>query len=163
MAGPVTSAELRPQAVADYEAYVMAARESFRVRAHTDAGRSAGHPVGSAASGRTSAQGRIVRVSGGLVHHWKAATFVRDVTLDQVLAVAQAYDDCPTIHRAVRSSRLLGRAGNVFGVASRLQGGAGPVTAILDVWSVITYERSARCAQSFGVASEIPEVDNGYL
>jgi hypothetical protein len=164
MPAPLAGAELQPATVVEYEAYVAAARQAFRDRPRTDTAVAhdtravAGAPM--AASAGATVHGRIVQISGGLVHHWRATTFIRGVTLDRVLSVAQAYDDYPKIHRAVTFSTVLEREANTFRIASRLQGGSGPVTAVLDVWSVVTYERSATCAQSFGHAYDIREVEH---
>jgi hypothetical protein len=161
---PLAGGKLQPATLVEYEAYVAAARQAFRDRPRTGAGvahdTSAVQGPPMALSAGATAHGRIVRISGGLVHHWKATTFIRGVTLDRVLSVAQSYDDYPNIHRAVTFSRVLERDANTFRIASRLQGGSGPVTAVLDVWSLVTYERSATCAQSFGHAYEIREVEH---
>jgi hypothetical protein len=161
---PLVAAALQPPTEVEYEAYVAAARQTFRDRRRTDAGPADASRAVAASPGARSAaveaEGRIVRISGGLVHHWRATTFLRGVTLDRVLSVTQAYHDYSRMHRAVTFATVLTREANTFRVVSRLEGGSGPVTAVLDVWSVVTYERFATCAHSFGRAYEIREVEN---
>jgi hypothetical protein len=94
------------------------------------------------------------------VHHWLASTFIPGTNLDRVLTVAHAYDDYAAIYQPVVASRLLSRDGNSYRVFTRLREDAGLVSAVLDVWSVVTFARTAGCAYSLGSADEIRQVKN---
>jgi hypothetical protein len=161
----LTAAELEPKTVQGYERYVAVAKQAFLVRPVRDGDVSAPpwllpRSVTSSAPGSLSARGEITEVPGGLVHHWAGTIFIPGVDLSHVLSVAQSYDDYASMYGPVVSSRLLARDDNVFRVLARLKENAGILSAVLDVWTVVTYERSDRCAVSVGTALDIRQVRN---
>jgi hypothetical protein len=53
------------------------------------------------------------RVPGGLVHHWAGVIFIPNVTLAEVNAVLQDYEDEPSIYKPeIRQSKLIEQHGN---------------------------------------------------
>ena len=160
---PLIGSELEPRTVQGYEEYVARAKEAFLVRPHSDGDVSncpslSLREVTSRTAVQLPDQGQIAKVPGGLVHHWAGTTFIPGVDLDRVLSVAQTYDDYAVMYGPVISSRLLARNDRVFRVFARLKEDAGVLSAILDVWTVVTYERTGTCAYSLGAATEIRQV-----
>lgn len=141
------AAELEPRTLQAYEAYVASVRQAFLGDGPSPAG--------------DDQPGHITRVPGGLVHHWRGATFIPGVALDDVLAVAQDYDRYAAIHTPVLESRLLAREGNTFRVFARMKEGGGMVTAVLDVWSEVTYVRGAGEVRALGEARVIRQLEDG--
>lgn len=162
---PATAAHLEPRTVAAYEQYVEQARDSFltRVRSDEELSRATNMPVRRVTfntATESSPQGRIVKIPGGLIHHWTAVTFMPGVGMDRVLAVAQAYDNYAAIYAPVITARLLEHDGDTFRVFARIKEDTGVVSAVLDVWTVVTYNQTKACAHSLSDASEIRQVKN---
>ncbi len=62
-----------------------------------------------------------VKISNGLVHDWVGAAFVPDVTVEQVLALVQNYDNHKSIYAPeVMDSKLVSHDGNDFKIFLRL-------------------------------------------
>jgi hypothetical protein len=156
-AGPAAadagSGALQPRTAAAYDAYVAAAEAAFLKRA-----RAIDAVAPAAAADGASASGRIVRVPGGLVHHWRGSIHVPGVALERVIDTAQRYDAYARMYDPVTESRLLDRDGDRFRVLTRVRGSAGGVSAVLQVRSVVRYERQAASAFSVGAAEDIREV-----
>ena len=160
----VRGAELEERTRRAYDVHAAQARQLFLKDVSADGSR-VGEPAPEALlqAGRVVAgPGRedgIVGVPGGLVHHWVGAVFIPDVTLDDVLDLAQTYAEYSVIYESVVASRFLGREGDTLRVLLRLEERAGIVSAVLDVWSAVRYVRvnSAR-AYSLSGATEIREV-----
>jgi len=123
-------ARMKPQTLAAFEAYVAAVQEVFLAADHT--GTVLPRP------------GAIVRVPGGLVHHWTGAIMIPGVGLDDVLAVSQDYGHYADVHTPVLQSQLLERDGNRFYIRMRMRSDAGPLSAVLDAWSTVTYLATER-------------------
>lgn len=140
------AADLQPATVRAYESYVEQARAAF--------------VAGTTEAELPSPQGRTSRIAGGLIHHWRAAIFIPGVGLDRVLATAQAYENYAAIYQAVLVSRLVERDGSHYRVFARVKEDAGIVSAVLDVWSAVTYQRTEDCAYSVSEAQEIREVEH---
>jgi hypothetical protein len=162
---PATAAHLEPRTLEAYELYVERARDSFLTRVRSDEQQSSAtnmsvRRVTFNTAAESSPQGRIVKIPGGLIHHWTAATFMPGVDLDRVLAVAQAYDNYAAIYAPVVTARLLEHEGDTFRVFARIREEAGMVSAVLDVWTVVTYSQTTACAHSLGAASDIRQVKN---
>jgi hypothetical protein len=162
---PATAAHLEPRTLAAYEQYVEQARDSFltRVRSDEELSRATNTSVRRVTfhtAAESSPQGRIVKIPGGLIHHWTAVTFIPGVGLERVLAVAQAYDRYAAIYAPVMTARLLEHEGDTFRVFARIKEEAGVVSAVLDVWTVVTYGQTTACAHSLGAASDIRQVKN---
>lgn len=61
---------------------------------------------------------------------------------------------------AVPDHQWLERDTNTFRVFARVKEDAGGLSAILDVWTVVTYDKMGKCAHSLGAAHEIRQVKN---
>jgi hypothetical protein len=152
-AGVGGSSTLLPRTAAAYDAYVAHAETAFLARARS------GEAAAPAAAGAGPAPaGRIVRIAGGLVHHWRGSIYVPGVALEHVIATAQRYDAYARIYDPVTESRLLDRDGDRFRVLTRVRGSAGGVSAVLQVRSTVRYERLATSAFSIGASEDIREV-----
>jgi len=147
-------ANLQPRTTGAYEAYVASAEVAFLTRVRS------GEPVAQAAGASIVGQttdGRIVKVPNGLVHHWRGAIHVPGVGLERVIATAQRYDAYTRMYKSVVEARLLHRDGDRFCVLTRLRGSGGGMTVVLEVRSVIRYERQATAVYSLGVSQDIQE------
>lgn len=122
---PGEPAEPKAGTIEAFDAYAAQVRQDFLAADH--AGATPPRP------------GAIVRVPGGLVHHWSSAVVIPDVSLEQVLAVAQDYEHYAAIHTPVLQSQLIERQGNTFRIRVRMKSDAGLLSAVLDSWSVVTY------------------------
>jgi hypothetical protein len=128
---------------------------------------------------QTRDAGREIDCPGGMIHHWLATAFVPGVTLQQVLAVSQDYDNYQNIYRPdVQRSKLLRREGDRFEVYLRFYKKT-IVTVVLNTESVVRYfllgegrahtqSHSTRIAQvdSSGTPEEREKpvgIDSGYL
>lgn len=83
----------------------------------------------------------ILNVPGGLIHHWAGAIFVEGATLDDLLAIVQAYDDYPRIHPPVLRAELLERHDETSRIFMRLRKSTKFVTAVFDTWWTVVYHR----------------------
>lgn len=122
---PASSDGPKAGTIEAFDAYVAQAREVFLAADHASA--TVGRP------------GAIVKVPGGLVHHWHGVVAIPGVTLQDVLAVAKDYDRYAAIHTPVIRSELLERQGDTFYIRVRMKSDAGLLSAVLDAWSVVTY------------------------
>ena len=163
---PSAAAELQPRTAEAYDEYVAAAERAFleRSRHELELARDA-VPEMRLVHARIeppprSAAGRMVKVPGGLIHHWRGTIFITGVSLDQVLAVSQGYDRYTKIHPRLLASRLIERRGDTFHIQTRVREDAGMVSAVLDVWSAVDYQRSGAYAHAMGRAREIRQVRN---
>jgi hypothetical protein len=154
-AGGPDAGTLRPPTTAAYDAYVAAVEAAFLARAR------AAVPVDGAVPGsppRCPTHGRLVEVAHGLVHHWRSTIHIPNVGLDEVLATAQRYDAYARMYAPILESRLLARDEHRFEVLTRLRGSAGPVTVVLEIRSVVRYERGPASAGGGGASEHITEV-----
>lgn len=138
------AAEVEPRTLEAYESYVASVRQAF---------------LGDGAPADLR-PGRIIKVPGGLVHHWRGAVVIPGVGLDQALAVAQDYDRYAEVHTPVIQSRLLEREGNTYRIFTRVKEGGGMVTAVLDVWSVVTYLPGPGEVRTIGEARMIRQLED---
>jgi hypothetical protein len=153
---PAAAAELQPQTTLAYDAYLDGVRRAFLARARSLVAPSPSTGVLSAGPARDDG---IINVPGGLVHHWKAAAFIRRATLRQGLDVSSAFANYHAVYKAVIRSRLLGRNGDAYTVLMRLEGGEAGVHAVLDVRSTVEYVYpSSGVALAFSHADKIREV-----
>lgn len=103
----------------------------------------------------------ILKVPNGLVHHWRGAAFIPGVTLADVLAVARSYDEYSTIYDSIVASQLVAQRGNTYETAMRISKSEGPVSAVLDIHSTVTYVTvTSRRTFSVSVANGISEIRN---
>ncbi|MGB6431489.1 MAG: hypothetical protein WBF06_12955 [Candidatus Acidiferrales bacterium] len=127
----------------------------------------------------TSAPGAEISTPGALIHHWVGTVFIPGVTLQQVLAVVQDYDQHQQYYQPeVERSKLLARAGDDFKVYYRLKQ-TDILTVVLDTEYQIHYERldanhETSCSYSTRVAEIVrpgtpreralsPNDDHGFL
>ena len=153
---PAAAAELQGQTSLAYDSYLNGVRQAFLARARPIVAPSP--PSGVLSAGPARDDG-ISSVPGGLVHHWRAAAFIRGATLRQGLDVSSAFANYHAVYKAVIRSRLLGRNGDKYTVLMRLEEGEAGVRAVLDVRSTVEYVYpSSGVALAFSHADEIREV-----
>jgi hypothetical protein len=103
----------------------------------------------------------IIELPGGLAHHWRASAFIPHVDVQQVLAMAQCYEQYARIYAPVIASRLLARHRNTFQTFMRISKGVGPVSAVLDVRSTVRYVKvSDDRVYALSSADRIGEVEH---
>jgi hypothetical protein len=156
------AAELKPATSRAYDSYVEQARRAFVARVAAPHVSLVDSERKDAVAGEADIRepfGQTLRIPGGVVHHWRGAIFIPGVRLEQVLTTAQTYENYAVIYEAVLASKLLSRDGNRFQVFARLKEDAGIVSAVLDVWSAVTYERAGDCAYSLSEARDIRQVE----
>jgi len=146
LATPDGDGKMKPDTLAAFEAYVADVRGAFLVADHT---------------GSTPATpGAIVKVSGGLVHHWTGAVEIPEVGLAHVLAVSQDYDRYAEVHTPVLQSELIERDGDRFRIRVRMKSDAGPLSAVLDVWSTVTYLATGRGMRVLSETRNVRQLDS---
>lgn len=159
------SAELQPPTVQAFDRYAEDAERAFLQRSFDGLELTRAEPSGvrlvhARADTPPSADGRMIKIPGGIIHHWRGTAFIPGVGLDQVLAVSQAYDDYTRVHPRLLSARLLAREGGTFRLLTRVREDAGVVSAVLDIWSIVEYERGEGYAHALGRAHDIRQVKN---
>lgn len=158
MRHPAAAAELQERTSRAYDAYLDAARRAFASRPRSVV--APAPPSGVLAAGPAHDDG-IIGVPGGLVHHWRAAAFIRGATLRQSLDVSWAFENYAAVYKAVVASQLLGRDGDRYRVLMRVEEGEAGVRAVLDVRSTVEYVYpSAGVALALSQADEIRQVEN---
>lgn len=148
------AADLEPETVAAYEKYIAGATRDFTPPTHEDvrprrmewtspqlrARLRAGEVV--ARPGRDDG---ILKVPDGLVHHWRAAIFIPDVTLARVLAVVQDYGSYAAVYDWVIDSARLRDVREPdrdrYWVLLRIKRKAGMVSSTVDLWTAIEYRQ----------------------
>jgi hypothetical protein len=137
----VVAAELEEQTTRAYVEYVAQARLKFLNRVHDRPESTSGAKLGQDGqiTARPGAQDGIVSVPGGLVHHWRGATFLPGVTMKEALGVSHDYADYAEIYTPIVGSRFLGRDGDKYRALLRLKESAGGISAVLDVTLDIQY------------------------
>ena len=155
---PAAAAELQTRTSVAFDAYVNEARRAFMSRTRPIAAPAPSSGVPSAGPAREDG---IISVPDGLVHHWRAAAFIRGTTLRQGLDVSSAFADYHAIYMAVVGSRVLARNGDRYSVLMRLEEGEAGLRAVLDVRSTVEYQYPrAGTALAFSHADEIRQVEN---
>jgi len=86
----------------------------------------------------------ILNVPGGLIHHWIAAAFMKDVALEEMLEIVRSYDDYPRIHPPVVRAELISQDGETHRVFMRLEKSTRFVTAVLDTWWLTRHQRPSQ-------------------
>jgi hypothetical protein len=122
---PAAAAELRPETVQGFNRYVAAyetqsasglflwidgnSAEQRRARELARTGRLVMEPI------RIRSGGREIDIPDGIVHHWLGTVFIPGATVDQGLALLQAYDRHGDIYKpAIARSHLIARDGDTF-------------------------------------------------
>jgi hypothetical protein len=154
------AAELQARTIQAYDAYLEQARRAFLSR--VESGRT---DVQQGASGLLSAgpakEDGIVRLPGGLVHHWVSRAFVRGITLREAVAVSSAFASYRTIYKAIVSSELLAREGDTYRVLTRVKEGEAGISAVLQILSTGQYfYPTTRTAYALSHSHEVREVKN---
>ena len=152
---------LRPETVAAYN--VMAARVERRFVAEARRGTPAitSTLLNGEITVAPATDDGILKVPGGLLHHWRGAAFIPGVTLADVLRIARSYDAYAGIYDSVVASRLVAHRGNTHETLMRIAKSEGPVAAVLDIHSTVTYETvTSQRAFSVSVANRISEIRN---
>lgn len=145
------AAELKPETAQAYDRHITAVRDRFvaaeagpfwieqqpaTVRARLRAGEVIAWP---------GEGDGIVHVPDGLIHDWRAATFVPGASLDKVLATTEDYAHYSRIYGWVVRSGLLSHqrenGDDRFRVFLRLKESAHFVTGVLDLWTVVDYRQ----------------------
>jgi hypothetical protein len=170
-AGAVAAADLRPEAVEGWKAYVQTV-ERRRQEERAKPGRFLALDFSPASKDERRAVlsgGRLVRrvsIGGGeeaievpaaLVHHWRGAVLVRGTTVEQLLGRLQAG---PPPQRDVLKASVLDRGNDTMKVFLRLQR-TKIVTVVYDTEHVVRFERlNARQAASSSVATRIAQLEH---
>jgi hypothetical protein len=151
------AAELTSETNHAYDAYVKEARQAFlsRVQRMGDAK----HTVEQRA--RPGRDGGILKIPGGLLHHWIGAMIVPHATVQRAIDVSASYSTYTAIYKEVIACRLVARDGDTYHVVMRLRDSAGGLTAVLEVHATIQYVRmNEHQAYSISHSDEIHEVEN---
>jgi hypothetical protein len=154
---------VQPRTGAAYESYLRNAEAAFLARVRGERPPRTPTADDSAGIPDDGPQGRIVRVPGGLVHHWRGAIHIPGADLPRVLAVAQDYGSYHQVYPRVIEARLLHREGDRFVIVTRIKESAGIVSAVLQLRSVVSYRRFATQAYSLSTTEEIREVFHSGL
>lgn len=83
----------------------------------------------------------ITDIPKGLLHHWRAATFIPNITLDRLLSIVQDYAAYSDMYKWLTASELVGKDGDRYRTFFRVRQSAGVVTGVIDVWMVTNYRR----------------------
>lgn len=161
MASAASAADLTDAAIRAYDEYFAAARQVFVALAVAEP---SSRPEGDTTravrgAARPGSEDGILSRPGGLVHHWRGEIFLPGVTLDQVLAISQAYADYPRIFTPVRAATVLPPTDQALHVQFRMKASSGGFSATLDVRSRIQWVRvDERRAYVVSSSEEIREV-----
>lgn len=155
---PAADAELKEQTVRAYELYLEDAERAFVTRPPRTVSTDAGRGQDTVSAGPAHEDG-IIKVPGGLVHHWSGRAFVPARRLADLVAVSRAYADYPSIYRAVLASSVLDDSGDTVRVQMRIKESAGGLSAVLEIRSTVRYAQpSPDRAVVLSSADEIREV-----
>jgi hypothetical protein len=120
--------------------------------------------AGEVITGRLQAsdQGQPLSVPGGLIHHWLGTIFIPGVTLAQIIAFVEDYDNQYKFYAPdVQQSKVIEREGDRFKLFLRLRK-TKVVTVILNTEYDVKYTRlDADRATSDSRSTRIAEVENG--
>jgi hypothetical protein len=163
---PVPTAELRDETASAYTEYLGGVRTWFDERARSGGSFSditdLTHSVRNGqAVVRAARENGIVSVPGGLIHHWRGMAFIPHVTLQEAIAVAQDFANYKQVYEPIIDAGVLEHHGDTFRVLMRIQKSSGPVSAVLDVWSVVQYQwHGGNLVYSASDSERIAEVKN---
>jgi hypothetical protein len=145
LAGPVAAAELDVRAAAAYERYMTGIEQAFAGLTGSDTFLQQASPQtltrlrgGEIVAGPGQGDG-IMDVPNGLIHHWRAAVFVPNVRLADVLEMVRDYSDYYSVYDWMIASALISREGDRYRSFFRLKRSVGVVTGVLDLWTVTEY------------------------
>lgn len=141
------AAELDAQTIAAYERHLAAVAQAFAARVDSDTFLTSGD---SQALARMR-NGEILLAAGtgdgitdvpkGLFHHWRAAAFIPNITLERLLSIVQDYAAYSDAYDWLLASQLVDREGDRYRAFFRVKQSAGVVTGVVDMWMVTDYRR----------------------
>ena len=143
------AAELDPQTTAAFERHMAAVARAFAERADSETFLANGDAESLARMRRgeillAAATGDgITSVPKGLIHHWRAAAFIPDVTLERLLAIVQNYAAYTDAYDWLIASQLVAQEGDRYRAFFRVKQSAGVVTGVVDMLMVTDYRRIA--------------------
>jgi hypothetical protein len=147
MAQTANVVQLKPRMLQAFDDYIRAAEDAMEPSLHgrasflwSDANSERAQRVrhGEIVAQLWSGDGPV-KLPNGLIHDWIGAAFVPDVTVEQVLALVQNYDNHKNIYSSeVIGSRLVSHEGNHFRIFLRLLKKK-MVTVVLDTDHDVTY------------------------
>jgi hypothetical protein len=155
----ISAAQLTSEAMRAYETYLKNTKEAFLSRIRTSADAPATAETEQPA--RPGKDSGIIRIPGGLVHHWMGGILIPHATLERVVDVSASYANYHAIYKEVIASRVVAHDGDTYHVVLRLKEGEAGLTAVLDVHSTIQYVRPTDgLVYSISLADEIREVEH---
>jgi hypothetical protein len=144
---PTAAAELEAQTTTAYERHMASVAQAFAERIRDETFLQNGAPDALARMRR----GEILLAAGtgdgisnvpkGLIHHWRAAAFIPNVTLERLLAFVQDYSAYADAYDWLIASQLIAREGDEYRAFFRVKQSAGVVTGVVDMWMVTDYRR----------------------
>ncbi|MEZ5286973.1 MAG: hypothetical protein R2712_19640 [Vicinamibacterales bacterium] len=171
----VSAAQLQPETVAAWDAYVRATEARITRELASDRGFLATDFTRDAAADRravargeipvaqvssVNGQGEDIEVPGGLVHHWRGSVFIPGATIDEILDRVANPRAADTAQEDVLSSRVLARGPGSLQLYLRLQRSQ-IVTVVYDTEHAVKYHRYGPArASSRSVATKIAEVSD---
>jgi hypothetical protein len=163
VSSPASAADLTDAAIRAYDEYFAAARQAFVALAVAEPSsrpeRDRARAVRAAA--RPGAGDGILSKPDSLVHHWRGEIFLPGATLDQVIAISQAYADYPRIFAPVRAATVLPQTDQALHVLFRMKASGGGLSATLDLRTRIQWMRlDERRAYVVSSSEEIREAAN---
>ena len=109
-----------------------------------------------------SAQGKIVAVPSGLIHHWIGVVYVPNVRIFDVLTVLQDYDSYAEVYNpGVIHSKLLSRRPDEFSYRLKfVQKGFGIKAGLLGEFRTTYFQLNERAGYSVTEATQLVELKN---
>lgn len=110
---------------------------------------------------RTLEGGKVIRVPGGLIHHWVGLVFIPGATLGQTIALVTDYGDFQTFYKPdIIRSKVLSRDGNDADIYLRLYMKKGMAAVINTEHKVQFVQIDATRARSLTYTTHVAEVEN---
>jgi len=131
------------------------------VESQLRAGQAVIEPLVTPERGAQDDRNQVIRVPGGLIHHWIGTVFIPGANLRQTLALEQDYDHHQEYFRPnVMRSKILHREGNDYSIELWLYEKK-VITAVLDTQHQVHYQIvDATHAWSLSRSTRIQEVDD---
>jgi hypothetical protein len=143
------AAELEARTASAYQRHIAAVARAFNARVSSDTFLEQGSPEaldrmrrGEILLAAGTGDG-IVEVPRGLIHHWRAAAFIPNMTLERLLTFVQNYAAYADAYDWLVASHLVARDGDQYRTFFRVKQRAGVVTGVVDMWMVTDYRRIA--------------------
>jgi hypothetical protein len=141
--------KLKPQTVAQFEAYAHQVEASLNARW---TGKASFFQISDDAAAhqrvmagdlwvKAEAQPNPKSISNGLIHDWYGAVFIPNATLARVLSVLQDFDHHSSIYPQVVRSHLIKREGNDFTGYWRIEQKGQMLPAVFDVTQTAHYQQ----------------------